>query len=84
MVQEAMRKAAQIVEDSEKDPQQAIAQAASLPVSIANGRVAPRANALEGIARRRKSKVSASSQRHALLASQAEADGHYCRSHDGA
>src|SRR5947209_12540979 len=49
-VEEAMRQAEKIVSDAGQNPTQAIAQAAALPVSIGNMRIAPRAQALDGIA----------------------------------
>lgn len=49
--QEAMRKAEDIVSNSGKNPIQAIAQAAALPVKIGGVSQCPRCRALEGIAR---------------------------------
>jgi hypothetical protein len=50
-IQEALRHARQIINDSPNDPTQAIAQAAALPVKMSQGGLSPRAAALEGIAR---------------------------------
>jgi hypothetical protein len=49
---ELARKAEEIADGSEKSPEQAVAQAASLPVKVGDRRVFPRLLALQGIARR--------------------------------
>ncbi|MBZ5525226.1 MAG: hypothetical protein LAP21_23615 [Acidobacteriia bacterium] len=51
MREEMRRKAFEIISDSHKNPIQAIAQAQALPLTVADQRNSPRAQALEGIAR---------------------------------
>ncbi|HWZ43264.1 MAG TPA: hypothetical protein VNW97_07290 [Candidatus Saccharimonadales bacterium] len=51
LLEESRRKAFQIIADSNKNPLQAIAQAQGLPMTVADQRSSPRAQALEGIAR---------------------------------